>query len=329
LPFTVENIVPRQRIAIGADGHLLEFVALPRRTCLAYRLPPPPLGKYETIISFDNMDATAVRAPEVDERPLAFMLCSLRVVRGRQHDDPPAEQRAGLAGSIDDGTLLDAVRAAAGEDAATIAAQFEALGNACEFGLLQRRLGREPNGLLRFSGIHIPNLLDGIFSGFWGIGRPDRLHVLPRSADDASYEVRDEAYALRFQTSISSSEVDVTTVKRQMARGMPFLARKLFEDMVLGEKIFLIKWRGWLPRPEAEALVAALSIWGDCTVLWVVEDDERAGSAERLGRRLVRGFVRAGENAGPAFDDAWLSMLANARIMTRDLRLLEAREEEE
>jgi hypothetical protein len=329
LPFTVENILPRQRFAIGADGHLLEFVALSRRTCLAYKLPPPRHGKYEVTISFDNIDAAAPRAPEVDDRPLAFMLCSLRLVRGVRHEDPPPEQLPPLVGSIDNGSLLDAVFEAAGEDAATVATGFEALGNACELSLLQRRLAREPTGLLRFSGIHTPNLLDGICSGFWGLGRPDRLHVFPRSEEDVGYEVRDEAYSLRFQTSISSLLVDEVTIKRQMARGMPFLARKLFEDMVLGEKIFVVQRREYMPRPEADAVLACLSLWGDCTVLWVVEEDERAGSTERLGRRLLCGYVYDANNVSAKLDDAWLSVLTNAWIMTRDLRAAEAKEAEE
>jgi hypothetical protein len=324
LPFTVENRVPRQRIAIGADGHLLEFVALHQRTCLAYRLPLLPPGKFEITISFDNVDATAPRAPDVDDRPLAFMLCSLRLVRGVQHADPPPEQRHALPGRIDDGSLLDAVFEAAGEDAATIAAQFESLGNACEFSLLQRRLGREPGGLLRFSGIETPNLLDGIFSGFWAIGRPDRLHVFARSEEFAGYVVHDEAYGLRFQTSVSSLLVDEATLKRQMARGMPFLARKLFEDLVLGEKICIVQRREPMTRPEAESVLASVSVWGDCTVLWVVEDDARAGSVERLGRRMLRGFVYDRGRAGAPLDDGWLSMLANAWVMTRDLRAIEA-----
>jgi hypothetical protein len=314
-PFTVGQLVPRQRVAIGVDDHLLEFVSLQQRTCLAYALPAPQPGRQDITISFDHFDAGTPRPPGacLDDRPLSFMLCGVRVIR---RADPPGAASApllpALAGQIDNGSLQQSVQQATGHDAAYIASGFENLGNACEFGLLQRKLGQDPTGLLRFSGIMTPYLVEGILNGFRFLGRPDRMTVDIRDEFGSAYWVLNQAYALGFQTSISSHGMDRARMLRHMAAAMPFLARKFFEDAVQAEKIFVLQRRDPVARAEADAVLAALSIWGDVTLLWVLHDDALAGQTERLGPRLLRGFVTEDFTPGGAVDDAWLSMLANA-----------------
>jgi hypothetical protein len=96
---------------------------------------------------------------------------------------------------------------------------------------------------------------------------------------------------------------------------MPFLAYKFFEDAIAAEKIFVFQRRDRTTRPEAAAVQAALSIWGDVTVLWVEQDNARPGTAQRLGPRLLHGYVDTyGEN-GSGSHDAWTSMLTNAWLL--------------
>jgi hypothetical protein len=313
-PFTAPPSVPRQRIAIGANDQLLGFVSLENRTCVAFALPPAAPDTNAVVLSFDNMDAAARQEGLYEDgRPFAFMLCRVRVVRV-----PPAAaqtrapRRAELPGQIADGTLADAVQRATGQAAADLAAKFEGLGSACELSLLQRRLGREPNGLLRFSGIMTPHLVEGICEGFWGLGRPDTMYVETSSDIGGAYSVVDDPYALSFQTSIRPEALDEAGVKRQMARGMPLLVRKFFEDAAQAEKIFVFQRRDVTTLPEAEAVLTALSLWGDVTLLWVQQDAALAGGVERLSARLLRGFVDFDGTAPAGSDESWLRMLTNA-----------------
>jgi hypothetical protein len=319
-PFIQPPEVPRQRIAIGVDDQLLGFVAAEARTCVAFALPRPRPGADSVVVSFDNIDAAAPREVGLyaDGRPFAFMLCRLRVVAGAPKAAPsPGIRQAGLPGLLDDGTLAATVQLATGRTAAEIAAGFESLGSSYEMSLLQRRLGNEPNGLLRFSGIATPLLVEGILDGFPGLGRPDTINVQIHDDEGAAYWVTDDAYALRFQTSISSHDMDEAGVKRRLARGLPFLVRKFFEDITIAEKIFVFPRREATTQPEAEAVLAALSVWGDVTMLWVQQDALLAGGVERLGPRLLRGFVDFGGVPPAASDESWLRMMASAWLEAR------------
>ena len=128
---------------------------------------------------------------------------------------------------------------------------------------------------------------------------------------DCGYWVEEAAYELGFQTPLSSLAVDDAGVKRQLARALPFLARKFFEDVAEAEKIFVFQRRDPATREEAEAVLAALSVRGDASVLWVVQDVGLAGSACRLTTRLFQGFVDEAAHLGRGSDESWLSMLAN------------------
>jgi hypothetical protein len=135
------------------------------------------------------------------------------------------------------------------------------------------------------------------------------LHL--RNDTGCGYWVEEAAYELGFQTPVSSLAVDEAGVKRQLARALPFLARKFFEDVAEAEKIFVFQRRDPATREEADAVLAALSVRGDASVLWVVQDVALAGRACRLTTRLYQGFVDDAAYQGSGSDESWLSMLAN------------------
>jgi hypothetical protein len=288
----IDHAVARQRIAVGADGHLLGFISAAQRIAVAFTLPQSAQRAKFVELSFDNIDAAKPRDSGLyaDGRPFVFMLLRVRVLR---RAPAKAKRRARAHGGM-------------GPAARDLVAGFESLGSMCEMGLLQRRLGHEPVGLLRFAGITTPHLVDGIFEGFWGLGRPDTLIAESRAAAEHTYFVVDDHYALSMQTSISSRRVSIAQLKQQLSRHLPFLVRKFFEDLVAAERIFVFQRRDETIRPEADAVLAALSVWGDATLLWVQEDAVRAGDVERITPRLIKGFVDGS-------DESWLSVLRKAR----------------
>ena len=288
----IDDAVAQQRIAIGADGQLLGFISAAQRISIAFTLPPSA-GRAKCVeLSFDNIDAATPRKTGLyaDGRPFVFMLLRVRVLG-------PAALPAKRSAHNDDGVEPTARELVAG---------FESLGSMCEMGLLQRRLGHEPVGLLRFAGITTPHLVDGIFEGFWGLGRPDTLIVESRAASEHTYFVVDDHHALSMQTSISSRRVSIPQLKRHLSRHLPFLVRKFFEDLVEAKRIFVFQRRDETIRPEADAVLAALSVWGDATLLWVQQDATRAGDVEQLTPRLINGFVDGS-------DESWLTILGKAR----------------
>jgi hypothetical protein len=313
----------QQRIAIGANGKLLHYVALRQHTVLALDLPVCNADTADggfVELTFDNLDAAAPRSEALykDGRPFAFMLHDILLLVEQTRLSPAAAARQAIPGSIQEGSLPAAVQSACGLDAATLLANFVSLGCVCELGLLQRRFGCEPPGLMRFAGAFTPALVDGLLRGFAGLGRPDTLEILRRTDWNRGYFVVDSQYALVFQTPVGSVQTGEPALLRQLSRIVPFLVRQFFTDIVASEKLFVFQRREPSTRLEAEAVLAALATWGDPTLLWTVHDPAaEPGSVVRLGPRLLCGFLDAPAGPDYASDDAWLSVLANAWCLTQ------------
>jgi hypothetical protein len=170
--------------------------------------------------------------------------------------------------------------------------QFESLGDNCEFGLVQRRLGAEPLGLLRFTFIESADVARGLRTGFQGLGDPGNTEIAV-SGKDREYVVRDSSYGMTFHTWQYESQIDLETATRQHFTRLGFLKRKLLEDVANAEKIFVIKRTPPLRPEEVLPLYVALNELGRNWLLWVVLADEKhaAGTVEVLLPGLLRGFV--------------------------------------
>jgi tetratricopeptide (TPR) repeat protein len=116
--------------------------------------------------------------------------------------------------------------------------QFESLGRDCEFGLLQRALGQETIGLLRWSSSSIPQLIDAMKTRFEKMGQDDTTELVV--INDELY-FKDRAYGLSMHTFIVHDEKRMDDIKRQMMRRIYFLRRRLIEQFEGAEKIFIYK----------------------------------------------------------------------------------------
>jgi hypothetical protein len=190
--------------------------------------------------------------------------------------------------------------------------RFESLGDNCEFGLVQRKLGAEPLGLLRFTFIELRDLIRGLRSGFAGLGDAGTIEVTV-SGKDEEYVIRDSSYAMTFHTWQSQTETDIETIRRQYDTRVGFLKRKLIEDVTNAEKIFVIRRSPALRPEEVLPLYAALNETGQNRLLWVVLADEKhpPGTVELLLPGLMRGYVdrfAPYDNAPDLSFSAWLAV---------------------
>ena len=194
--------------------------------------------------------------------------------------------------------------------------RFESLGDNCEFGLAQRRVGAEPLGLLRFSYIELFQLLRALRSGFAGLGDPGATRV-STEGPDSEYIVRDANYAITYHTFQSPEHLSLEAVTAQQATRLAFLRRKLLEDIVNGEKILVVR-RGDTLRPEEVLpLYTALNDRGRAWLLWIVPADPAhpSGTVEMLLPGLLRGYVdrlAPNDNAHDLSLEAWLAVCAAA-----------------
>lgn len=299
---------PHMRVAIGLNDRLSRYVHLRERIVLA--LPMPPTERDTLRIGFDNLDAAGplVSPHHVSGQNFAFALHSVRIL-----PSTPAAEPARLpphAGALEDGGLNAASRRLLGRDLAEIASQFEAISSGCGLGLLQRALGRERPGLLRYAALRQPLLVEGIFNGFDEIGRPDRLEWTVRHASDGTWRLVDQTHEATFPTAYP-----LTAPPPPAASMAPYLCRlaeKLREDLREATRVFAVRLPHALDEQAAVAVLAALRAHGPNRLLWLRDDWAGVpGSAELLASGVVVGHI----DPGDAQDVTLASVLINAAVL--------------
>jgi len=183
---------------------------------------------------------------------------------------------------------------------------FESLGGTrqgCEFGLVQRALGAEPLGLLRWMHITLDGLVACLETDFEGVGTPAQTELgfltgmqaeRNEVGDDPEYVMTDRRYRMSGHTFTRPSQIPFEKMFAQSCRRMAFLRRKLLDDLAAGEKIFVFKLGDRvLSDDELDRLYRALRRHGDTTLLYVRSrtDTHPSGSAELVKPGLIVGYI--------------------------------------
>lgn len=312
-PFVVTPSLPAQKLRVRLRDTLIADTALTGPCKLGFRVPASALAASAPLrFIFDHPDARrpADFGNEGDARQLAicFRRLLLSPILG-QTDMTSAAPIAGLS-AADIGALT-------GSPAVQFMQRFESLGDNCEFGLVQRRCGAEPLGLLRFANLELRQLLQGLESGFAGLGERKGLEFWLSDGARREYVIRDRRYALVFHTFLYEGEITEEELLEKQSRRLEFLVRKLLQDLENGEKIFVCKRNVPLMESEILALHAALNRFGKNTLLWVVpaDSDHAAGGLDQILPGLLRGYVdrfAPYENAHDLLLEPWLSVCVNA-----------------
>lgn len=197
------------------------------------------------------------------------------------------EMRAGLA------IMETAVSAPVGTSNDTgersLMMSIESLGDNCEFGMLQRRFGAEPLGLLRFAGISLPNLIEAMSSGFERVGNQEGMLIEILSSGE--YLVHD-AYGIEQHTFVYRHEISQDRFAVQTARRSAFLRNKLLEDLRDGSKLFVYRIDA-ITQAQALEVHAAMRTYGRPNLLCVQKADayHPAGTVETVQEGLMLGYV--------------------------------------
>ena len=197
---------------------------------------------------------------------------------------------------------------------AELVAQFENLGRGCEFGFLQREVGAEPIGLLRFAGMPLEGLIAGLESQFAGIDEPDDMRL---TREDGKYMVQIARFSMTAHTGMREDEITPAQLHRIETRKLRFLADRLIEDLELASKIFVYHQREPLHALELIRLRRALGGYGRPVLLYVTEADSAhpAGSVERIDRTLMVGYLASYAPAGEPYRPdvaSWIELCRNA-----------------
>ena len=136
---------------------------------------------------------------------------------------------------------------------------FESIGDNCELGILQRRAGVEPLGLLRFAGAPLPNLLRALKARFAGIRDPAGIRV---RAENGEFMVLLTRYDMIYHADVKVGESEPDVVLRQQTRTVGFLADKLIADLENPSKILVFRQNEPLLAAELNDLRVALAAYG-------------------------------------------------------------------
>jgi hypothetical protein len=207
--------------------------------------------------------------------------------------------------------------------------RFRALGDNCEFGLVQRHYGAEPIDLLRFAGLHIPiedrlaALTKAVTVGFEGLGQPGTFTVElgdPDGHGRREWYVQEHTYQLRWHTGRWADETDIEPVWRQQTEVAQFWRRSFVEDLQAASKPYV--WKSNLPHTEVaiRGLLAALQAYGPNRLLWVdlADDLHPRRSVDDLGAGLFKGHIAKFAPYDRAWEiqlDDWMILCAQAADM--------------
>ena len=312
-PFVHPPALPVQRLAVAVRGTVVGRSVLAGLSTLGYRIPADLLaGKGPIRIGFEHPDAArpADLTGNRDDRQLALSVRRLGL--HRINGDMSLRRLDAGAGVVaaDIGQLV-------GIPALQFMLGFESLGDNCEFGLVQRRCGAEPLGLLRFSNIELEPLLRGLAAEFEGLAEPEDLELTISEGERPEYVLHAGRYALTFHTFQFEGEIDAAELLAKQIARLRLLRRKLLEDLRLGETIFIYKRNEALREQDVLPLHAALNRFAANTLLFVTTADAAhpPGTVERLMPGLLRGYIdrfAPQENAHDLSLERWLAVCVNA-----------------
>ncbi|WP_158923129.1 hypothetical protein [Acidisphaera sp. S103] len=195
--------------------------------------------------------------------------------------------------------------------------RFESIGDNCELGLVQRRAGAEPLGLLRFAGVPLRNLVRGLNARFANIADPSHIRI---NVEHDEYMVKLTKYDFTFHAQVKAGEIAPEVLHQQQVRTIGFLAGKLIADLETPAKILVFRQNEPLLAGDLIDLRVALAAYGPNVLLWVREacPGHPPGSVVVADERMMVGYVRrlAERDSVPDLDfGSWMRMLRRAHAI--------------
>ena len=195
--------------------------------------------------------------------------------------------------------------------------QFESIGDNCELGLVQRRAGAEPLGLLRFAGVPLRSLVKGLNARFANIADPRHVRL---DAEHGEYMVKLTKYDFTYHAHVKVGEMAPEALHQQQIRTVSFLARKLIADLESPAKVLVFRQNEPLLSSDLIDLRIALSAYGPNILLWVQEacPGHPPGSVAVADEGMMVGYVRrlAERESVPNLDfESWMQVLRRAHAI--------------
>ena len=234
--------------------------------------------------AIQRWDDMVARFPEdkAAARSRGVALWQLRLQSGGGEDEAGAD--AVPEGLVEVGRVAD-------PEAYALVMQFESLGQNCEFGLVQRRYGAEPLGLLRWTFVRPLTLGHMLETRLRGVGDAENVD-LHRSPWGEWY-VQDKIFNMHYHTFSGGDLADPADYLKKQSARLRWLRDKLLSDLEDGSKIFVYKPRLGTPEAHIARIVRAMRTYGQAKLLCVRLADgvETPGTVKDRGNGLIDGFL--------------------------------------
>lgn len=204
------------------------------------------------------------------------------------------------------------------EDIVALLSRCESLGDSCEFGFVQRKLGVDQLGLFRFTGssdpFRIAEAIRNDFAGFAEDGDLEAGEVL------GEWLVKSRAFDFVLHTGRFPYAISEDDIRRKESIKLRYLARKFLEDLQDAEKTFIRRVEGGDERGMRELFVA-LRERGPNRMVWITRADDANphGTVLEIEEGLFRAYIghlapldRALENR----PDLWIDLLRRVPGLT-------------
>jgi hypothetical protein len=336
-PLVADGELPAQEVTILLDGIVIGQLTLAEPSTVIVPLPRELVDKRSTLrVGFVLPDAR--RPSEIglstDSRLLGILVRRIEVLALPQYmasiEHIRCEQ-AGLALPIAnsshflavDGSLLPvAIEEMLHLNPVALLRLFESLGDNCEFGIVQRKMGLEVFNLFRFGNTRLSSLVGALTADLKAANQPSELRAHLNDARRREFVLTLPRYGLQWHTFAFEDETDEQTVLSMHATKLGYLRRKFYEGLSGGRKTYVIKRQRRIPLSTAAAVLMELNRHGRAVLLCVepTPAGRRSGEVDLVMPGLMRGYVSqfAPEDDVESVNPAdWLRVAANATLLNR------------
>jgi hypothetical protein len=326
-PFMIPPFKVRQRVGLFVEGTEIGTEWAQDDTVLGFRIPAALVaGRSELTVRIALPDAMSPAEAHInaDDRALACQMREALLVWIPPEPPLPPRRMAPLPLATGDTPerVAELVRFCTGLELPALMEHLESLGNTCEFGLVQRACGAEPQGLLRFVGIRIHNLLHALDFGFEGVDDPALIRVYRSPAGESEWLLRNDRYGMDAHSFIAVRAIDEAELIRQQTARARLQRRRMLEVLETGQNLFVFRQQEHMTEAHALPILTLLRSYGPNALLFVTQDSEKpSGSVDLLGAHLLRGNI---DQLAPAADAQqfkllpWISICANAYRLWRE-----------
>jgi len=326
-PFMEPPYLINQRIGLTVEGVPVGVEQAQDDTVLGFRIPGAIVaGRSEIEICLALPDAISPKDLRInnDGRRLGCRILQALLVWIPPETRPAARRLPPLPASDGDPPerLAELARFCTGLALPELMLHFESLGHNCEFGLVQRACGAEPQGLLRFAQMSIHKLLEALDLGFEGVDDPALLRAYSGGGPDPEWLFRHDRYGLYAHSWLHVNHVTEADFLAKQIMRMRLQRRRLLEVLESGQNLFVYQRRGTMTEAHALPILTLLRSYGPNALLFVtVSEDKPPGSVDLLGPHLFRGNIDKLAPINDAYDfqlQSWISICANAYRLWRE-----------